>query len=138
MRAWVARNLPGGKSAGRFAILALCGTLIGAGLAADAVRIYHRRTPDRIQAVNARKGSIENDLLANHPGRHVIFVRYSGTQSPHEEWIYNLADIDAEPVICAQDMGAENSKLLAYYPGRSFWMFEPDIDPGFLKPYGNR
>ncbi len=136
LRVWVTRNFPGGKAAGQFAVVALCGTLIGVGLAAEAVRVYQRRTPDRIQAVNARKGSIERDLLANHPGRHVIFVSYTGTQSPHEEWIYNLAGIDAEPVIWAQDMGTENSKLWRrYYPGRSFWMFKPDMDPGYLKPY---
>jgi len=135
LRVWAIRNLPGGKAAGRFAILAVCGSVIGVGLAAEAVRVYQGRTPDRIQAVNARKGMVESDLLANHPGRHVIFVRYTGTQSPHEEWIYNLADIDAQPVIWAQDMGGENGKLVAYYPGRSFWMFEPDVDPGLLTPY---
>jgi hypothetical protein len=135
LRVWAIRNLPGGKAAGRFAVLALCGSVIGVGLAAEAVHIYGRRTPDRIQAVNARKGRIENDLLENHPGRHVIFVRYTGTQSPHEEWIYNQADIDAQPVIWAQDMGGENSRLVAYYPGRSFWMFQPDVDPGLLTPY---
>jgi hypothetical protein len=135
LRVWANRNLPGGKAAGRFAILALCGSVIGVGLAAEAVHIYGRRTPDRIQAKNARKSGIENNLLENHPGRHVIFVRYTGTQSPHEEWIYNLADVDAQPVIWAQDMGGENSKLVAYYPGRSFWMFEPDVDPGYLQPY---
>jgi hypothetical protein len=131
----VARTLPGGKAAGRFAVLALCGTVIGVGLAAQAVRVYQRRTPDRIQAVNARKSTIERGLVASHPGRHLIFVRYTGTQNPHEEWIYNLADIDSEPVIWAQDMGAENGKLMAYYSGRSFWMFEPDVDPSYLKPY---
>jgi hypothetical protein len=137
LRLWASRNLHGGRTAGRFAILALCGSVVGVGLAADAVRVYQRRTPDRMQAVNARKGRVEGDLLANHPGRHVIFVRYTGMQSPHEEWIYNLADIDAEPVIWAQDMGAENSRLRAYYPDRSFWIFEPDVDPGLLTPYAD-
>jgi hypothetical protein len=138
LRVWAMRNLPGGRAAGRFAIAALCGSVIGFGLAAEAVRVYQRRTPDRIQvAKNARKSTIENYLQEEHPGRHVIFVRYTGTHSPHEEWIYNLADIDAQPVIWAQDMGGENSKLVAYYAGRSFWMFEPDIDPGLLTPYKN-
>jgi hypothetical protein len=104
-------------------------------MASQAGRVYGQRTPDRFQAVNARRSGIENDLLKRHPGRHVIFVRYTGTQSPHEEWIYNLADIDAQPVIWAQDMGAENSRLVEYYKDRSFWMFEPDVDPGYLKPY---
>jgi len=135
MRVWASRNLRGGNPAGRFVVLALCGSAIGVGLAAQAVRVYQGRTADRIQAVNAHKSGIENHLLERHPGRHVIFVRYTGTQSPHEEWIYNMADIDAEPVIWAQDMGAENSRLVAYYPDRSFWMFEPDVDSTFLQPY---
>jgi hypothetical protein len=135
LRVWAIRNLPGGKAAGRFAIVALCGSLIGVGFATEVVRVYRGRTQDRMQAVNARKGRIERDRLEHQPGRHVIFVRYTGTQSPHEEWIYNLANIDAQPVIWAQDMGAENSKLVAYYPGRSFWMFQPDSDPGLLLPY---
>jgi hypothetical protein len=80
---------------------------------------------------------VETDLLANHPGRHVIFVRYTGTHSPHAEWIYNLANIDAEPVIWAQDMGTENRKLKAYYRDRSFWIFEPDVDPNVLTPYAD-
>ena len=109
----------------------------GVGLEAEASRVYRGRTQDRFLAVNGRKRGVETDLLANHPGKHVIFVRYTGTHSPHEEWIYNLADIDTQPVVWAQDMGWENSKLVAYYPDRSFWMFEPDVDPGYLQPYKN-
>jgi hypothetical protein len=63
-------------------------------------------------------------------------VHYTGSHSPHEEWIYNLADIDAAPVIWAQDMGdAENRRLIRYYPGRAFWRFEPDESPDNLIPY---
>ncbi len=137
LRAWATRNLPGGQAAGRFAILALCGSLLGGGLATEMYHVYLKNTPDRLQAVNARKGELENDLLQHNPGRHVIFVRYTDMHSPHEEWIYNLADIDAQPVIWAQDMGAENSKLVKYYPGRTFWMFKPDDNPGLLQSYGN-
>jgi hypothetical protein len=137
LRAWASRNLRGGKAAGRFAILALCGSIIGVGFAADAVRIYQRRTPDRFLFVNTRKDSVADELVANHPGRHVIFVRYTGTQNPHEEWIYNSADIDAQSVIWAQDMGTENHMLMAHYPDRSFWIFEPDVDPGLLTPYAD-
>jgi hypothetical protein len=32
-------------------------------------------------------------------------------------------------------MGSENSRLMAYYPGRSFWMFEPDTDEAHLMRY---
>ena len=78
----------------------------------DASQIYRRRTPDAFQAINGRKGEIERRLAAQAPGRHVIFVHYTGGHSPHEEWIYNPADIDAAPVVWAQDMGdAENQRL---------------------------
>lgn len=135
MRIWAARRLPGGRNAGRAVLFAFCAILLGVTLASEASRVYNRRAPDRIQAVNARKGRIEADLLAGHQGKHVIFVRYTRRKTPHEEWIYNLADIDAQDVIWAQDMGAENSKLIAYYPGRTFWMFQPDVDPTDLEPY---
>jgi hypothetical protein len=135
LRVWARRRLPAGSAAARFAVGAVCATLLGVGLAAECVRIYQHRTPDRIQAKNARKRGIEQNLVAEHPGRHVIFVRYTGIHSPHEEWIYNLSDIDAQPVIWAQDMGAENSRLIDYYPGRTFWMFLPDDDAGSLLPY---
>ena len=88
------------------------------------------------KAVNARKSFLESNLLTRHPGRHVIFVLYTGTQSPHEEWIYNGADLDGSTVLWAQDMGEEkNRELLSYFKGRKFWRFEPDESPDQLTPY---
>ena len=73
--------------------------------------------------------------MAERPGRHVMFVRYRETDTPHHEWIYNPADIDASPVIWARDMGrTENERLINYYAGRSFWLFEPEESMTF-KPY---
>jgi hypothetical protein len=135
MRFWAARNLAGGKTAARFLLAAFCAVLLSTTLGSEAWRIYTGHTPDRIQAVNARKGRIEADLTERDPGPHVIFVRYTKRRNPHEEWIYNTADIDAQPVVWAQDMGPENRRLIAYYPGRKFWIFQPDVDPGSLEPY---
>ena len=135
LRVWMSRNLPGGKQGASLAIMILCLSVVGIGFLSRGVHVWKGDTPDRHQAANASKGSLENNLETTHPGRHVIFVRYTGTQSPHEEWIYNLADIDSQPVIWAQDMGEENKRLLAYYPDRAFWIFEPDVDPGYLQPY---
>ena len=102
----------------------------------DASQIYGHRTPDRFLAVNSRKGRIEENLALRSPGRHVIFVRYTGAQSPHEEWIYNKADIDASPVVWAQDMGDdENRRLMQYFAGRAFWRFQPDESPDTPTPY---
>jgi hypothetical protein len=65
----------------------------------------------------------------------VIFVSYAGLPSPHEEWIYNRANIDTAPVIWALDLGqTENEKLRRYYAGRSFWRFKP-AESMNLNPY---
>ena len=48
--------------------------------------------------------------------------------SPHEEWIYNPANIDAAPVIWALDLGpTENEELRRYYAGRFFCVSSPLI-----------
>ncbi len=74
----------------------------------------------------ATKEGLEETLLAQRPGRHVIFVRYHEGDSSHREWVYNSADIDAAPVVWAQDLGTtENKRLMQYYTGRSFWLLEP-------------
>jgi len=135
MRIWAARNLRGGPIGARFLLASFCTVLLLTTLGSEAFRVFTGHTPDRSLAVNARKGFIEADLEARYPGDHVIFVRYTKRKNPHEEWIYNSADIDAQPVVWAQDMGAENSQLISYFPGRKFWIFQPDVDPGSLEPY---
>jgi hypothetical protein len=132
---WLARRVHGGRRAAQFIVFVLCGSLLGGELASNAFHVFTHSTPDEIQPVNANRTAIEKGLLASGPGEHVIFVRYTGTQSPHEEWIYNLSDIDGSRVVWAQDMGAENSKLVQYFKGRKFWLLEPDIDPRNVRPY---
>jgi hypothetical protein len=98
-------------------------------VASEAQAIATHRTTDHEQAKNAQvaqKERIEKQLLKKRSGQHVIFVSYAGLPSPHEEWIYNPANIDAAPVIWALDLGQmENEKLRRYYAGRSFWRFKP-------------
>ncbi len=107
----------------------------------DAWRILNDSTPDRRKSLNATKPEIEQDLIDahpvdGHPVKHVVFVKYSVPKIPHEEWVYNPADIDSAPVVWAHDMGdAENAKLMKYYTGRSFWQFDPDLAPTEMKPY---
>ncbi len=64
----------------------------------------------------------------------MIFVRY-GAAHTFEEWVYNSADIDSQRVIFARDLGEENQKLIAYYPGRTLWLLQPDIHPPKLTAY---
>jgi hypothetical protein len=129
------QEFPESRQTGRLAVLAIFLSLVGPLFARQAFHIYRHDTPDQVQPSNATRGEIEKNLVERFPGRHVIFVRYTGTHSPHAEWIYNRADIDGAPVVWAQDMGYENADLMKYYPGRSFWMFDPDRDRTALRPY---
>jgi hypothetical protein len=104
--------------------------------AAQGARLYRQETIEQTKPVNARRGKIERKLLDQNGGRHLIVVRHTGTQNPHEEWVYNRADIDASDVVWAHDMGVEeNRKLIDYFKDRTVWLFLPDVDPESLAPY---
>ena len=104
--------------------------------AAQGARLYRQETIKQTKPVNARRGKIERKLLDQNGGRHLIVVRYTGTQNPHEEWVYNRADIDASDVVWAHDMGVEeNRKPIDYFKDRTVWLFLPDADPESLAPY---
>jgi hypothetical protein len=123
---------------GRFLVSAMPVAVFVVTIASEAEAIAAHQTTDQIQARNAQitqKENIEQELLKKQPGQHVIFVSYAGLPSPHEEWIYNPANIDAARVIWALDLGrTENEKLRHYYAGRSFWRFKP-AESMNLKPY---
>jgi hypothetical protein len=127
-----------GREVGRFLVNALPGAVLLMMIASEAKAIATHQTVDQIQARSTQIGqkeSIEQELLKKQPGRHVIFVSYAGLPSPHEEWIYNPANIDTAPVIWALDLGqTENDKLRHYYAGRSFWHFKPAASMN-LSPY---
>jgi hypothetical protein len=125
-----------GKSTGRFlsrgvpvaAFLVLMGH--------EGTRLYKQEPIQATKPVNARKGLVEQMLLEQKGGKHVILVRYTKAKTPHEEWIYNRADIDGSDVIWAQDMGTEeNRKIVDYYKGRSIWLMQPDENPEAVEPY---
>jgi hypothetical protein len=127
-----------GRQVGRFLTNAMPVTVFIVMITAEAEAIATHRTTDQTHAANAQlaqKESIEQALLRKQPGQHVIFVSYAGLPSPHEEWIYNPANVDAAPIIWALDLGqTENEKLRRYYAGRSFWRFKP-AESMNIKPY---
>jgi len=127
-----------GHCVGRFLANAIPVAVFIVTITSQAEAIASHQTTDQVQAKNAqitRKESIEQALLKKQPGKHVIFVSYAGLPSPHEEWVYNPANIDAAPVIWTLDLGqTENEKLRRYYAGRSFWRFKP-AESTTLSPY---
>jgi hypothetical protein len=126
---------PVGRPVGRFLSRAVP-VLVVAAVVASRGRILALGEPAESRLpVNAWRDDIT--MAVNDPvNKHVILVRYTGHQSPHEEWVYNGADIDAQDVIWAHDLGSvENARLLEYYKDRKAWLFQPDIDPTGIQPY---
>jgi hypothetical protein len=120
-----------GREIGRFLVYAMPAA------AAVIMLVFESRevAADRVQARTPTKEAMEQTLLTERPGRHLIFVRYHEGDTEHREWVYNLADIDAAPVVWAHDLGQnENQRLMQYYTGRSFWLFEP-YQPMRFQPY---
>ena len=117
--------------AGVIAVSMVLAVAIGASVSEIAGAAHMaRQTP---LGLDTRPRLIAN--LEHQGGRHLIVVRYTPAHSPHEEWVYNDADIDGSPVVWARDMGEEkNRELLDYFKDRQVWLLEPDIDPA-LKPY---
>ena len=76
------------------------------------------------------------EIVKEHPGKHLIIVRYTAPLRPIEEWVYNGADLDQAPVIWSHDLGAqEDRRLIAYFHDREVWLFQPNIDPEWIAPY---
>jgi hypothetical protein len=122
-----------GQPAGRFLVRVLPLLLVAAAFEPQAMMIL-RQEPQPLPA-NGRRDRIAQSLV-EQGGKHVILVHYTGSQSPHEEWVYNSSDIDAQDVIWANDLGiVENQKLVDYYKDRKIWRFQPDINPEWLDPY---
>jgi hypothetical protein len=82
--------------------------------------------------------SLRDDFLAQmrrQPGKHLVLVRYTADHSPMQEWVYNGADIDAQDVIFARDLGArEDEPLLDYYKDRTIWIINVDQRHATLLP----
>lgn len=127
------RHLRHWSAAGLVLSRALPVLIVGAALATQAkVILLQELTP---LPANWRRDDIAQGLM-EQGGKHVILVHYTGSQSPHEEWVYNGADIDSQDVIWAHDLGVvDNAALVGYYKDRKIWRFQPDLDPKWLDPY---
>jgi hypothetical protein len=126
---------PGSRPVGRFLSRALPILAVASVAVAQGLVILREDLPENSQPPVARRDGLAG-LLNERGGRHVILVRYTVSHSPHEEWVYNTADIDAQDVIWAHDLGSvENAPLLDYYKDRKIWLLQPDMDFSTLAPY---
>jgi len=93
----------------------------------DSLSLFVTRMPERA-AIAAQ--------LEAMPGQQLVIVRYSDDHSPHEEWVYNAADIDHAKIVWAREIpDVDTQPLLDYFRGRTVWVVEPDASPPRLAPY---
>jgi hypothetical protein len=137
VRTWSVRQRPAGMALAR-ALPVICILMVASRAAAAPLHLplilgiptwCSRFTPDYHR----------EDLLAlleRAGGRHLVIVRYAPDHVPHEDWVYNAADIDAAPVVWAREMApAANSELIRYFHDRRIWLLEPDRDVLNLTAY---
>lgn len=105
--------------------------LDAAGLAQAVERF---ETGDNINEPDPQGRVTVRSALDRVPGKQLVFVRY-GAMHTFEEWVCNGAEIDNQRVIWARDLGEENQRLIAYYPGRTLWLLQPDRHPPQLSAY---
>jgi hypothetical protein len=132
LRMW---KLASGRPVGRFLVRVLPAVTVGMAMASQGALLIRQAPPENSQPRNARRAQVE-DELAEKLGQHVILVRYTDNHSPHEEWVYNGANIDGQDVVWAHDLGPDaDRQLLDYYKDRHVWLLQPDINAVRLDSY---
>lgn len=65
--------------------------------------------------------------LMQIPGNDLVIVHYGKSHSPHDEWVYNGAEIDKAPIVWARDLGEDkNRALIQYFQSRRIWSLNAD------------
>lgn len=107
------------------------GLLTGCIASAGVFWVHHSRQAEG----NFERAAMIRDLM-DQGGHHLILVRYAAGHSPHDEWVYNGADIPESPVVWARDLGeVKNRRLLEHAARRTAWLLEADQKPRKLVPY---
>lgn len=120
-----------GRGARPFGSAVVLGLLVAC--VASVAAFWHRHA--QFNEGNSRRVEIIRSLTAIG-GKHLVIVRYADNHSPHDEWVYNDADIPGSPVVWARDMGVEkNFRLLEHFERRTVWLLEADKKPRELVSY---
>jgi hypothetical protein len=68
--------------------------------------------------------------LESKAGLHLAVVRYRSDRAQPVDWVQNLAVIDSQKIVWANDLGPQqNQEVIDYYKGRRVWLIEPDNAP---------
>ncbi len=105
---------------------ALCIVLV-LQIAVTAIALYSQVSlPHDARWSNNRQAII--DKVIGQGEKHLMIVKYSADHDFHQEWVYNLADIDSSRIVWARSMSQEmDDKLMDYYSDRTVWQAQPDL-----------
>jgi hypothetical protein len=111
-------------------------------LAAYVSQVVLESTMAAVQSGGAwtmHRESIRQQLL-NQGDRHLVLITYAPGHNTGQEWVYNSADIQSQPIIWARSMSPEkDAMLMLLYPNRTVWQLYVDSNnqtqPYELKPY---
>jgi hypothetical protein len=112
--------------------------LVSAAFALFHVQVLHEAPFNWSSYENQLAGRVRIQAeLEKQPGQQLAIVRYGPQHNVLEEWVWNLADIDAQKVVWARELQpAQNAALMHYYAGRKVWLVEPDSNT--VLPYPTR
>ncbi len=76
------------------------------------------------RTMNVRQRDRFEEKIAPRPGKQLVIVHYNPAfHVTHDEWVFNMADLDNEKIVWARSMDAKNNCELAhYYRGREIWL----------------
>jgi len=138
---WLSRLRVGNQPVGRVLAAAAVALWFFFGVGGTTVAFMSNKRASSIAMLASGWGAQRRliaDTLSRGGRRNLVVVRYGGTHSFHNEWVYNAANIDASPVVWARDMGDPgNQPLLDYFRGRADWVVQVNDDRGpfHVSPY---
>src|SRR5579885_3285975 len=123
-------RLPGWK----LRALPVGGLLLAGLLVAWGVKVgYYMTQPQQAPKVGWERIGVLRQIERT-PGNHLVIVHYGANHSPHDEWVYNGADIDHARVVWAREMGpAKDAELVQYFRQRQVWRVDADASPPRLE-----
>jgi hypothetical protein len=90
----------------------------------------------RLAETNPSQRAIFTAALQHEGGQHLVFVRYLPGHELNDAWVFNDANIDAQAVVWANDLGeSRDEKLIQYFPQRAVWAVEVGPEKAVLQRY---
>jgi hypothetical protein len=97
------------------------------------INAVHQRF-DPVRGWAERRAAIAAQLSAE-PGHHLVLVQYAPEHNVHQEWVYNLADLEGGKVLWARGERDEwNANLSRQYQrSHTIWKLRPDATEAELE-----